>query len=75
MPYFKCKDPKIIKAKFSCKCKGCSAQIKKGELLYYWPIGKKAYCATCGEPYYRDFISSAQDEMFYHGQYSYSSQF
>jgi rRNA maturation endonuclease Nob1 len=63
------RDPKIMKARFNSTCRGCNSQIKKGETLYYWPIGKKAYCATCGDPYYRDFIESAQDEMFYQSQY------
>ena len=64
-------DPKVMKAKFSGKCAAmrCNTKIKKGELMYYWPKARKAYCESCGHADYASFLESKQDEFFYQSLY------
>ena len=57
----------MITARFSSNCEKCKAKIKKGDEIYYWPNGRKAYCMKCGEADYRQFLSSAADEEVYSG--------
>lgn len=63
------KDPYPLKARFDSDCAGCGKRIRKGDQIYYWPDGRKAYCEACGEPEYRLFLGSKQDEVFYQSQY------
>ena len=60
-------DPRQITAKFTSTCAQCHCQIKKGDDIYYWPNSQKAYCSVCGEPDYRQFLSSKADEDTFHG--------
>ena len=36
-------DPKIITARFNSKCQETGREIKKGESILYYPIGKAVY--------------------------------
>jgi len=60
-------DPRSITAKFESTCSKCGVKISKGDVIYYWPKGKKVMCAACGEPEYRQFLSMAADEDVYNG--------
>lgn len=59
-------DPRQITARFSSDCIKCGCRIQKGEQFFYWPNGSEAYCYSCGEPLYRQFLSSKADEEVYH---------
>ena len=62
-------DPYPLKARFDSDCAGCGKRIRKGDSIYYWPNGRKAYC-ECGEKDYRAFLAAKQDEAWYQSQYS-----
>jgi len=62
-------DPKIMFAKFSSVCPKCNKKINKSDRIVYFPNGKKAFCYSCGEQDYLDFISSAIDEDNYNRGY------
>ena len=36
-------DPRMIKARFKCKCAETGKPINKGDQCIYYPIGKKVY--------------------------------
>lgn len=60
-------DPKWIRAKFRGKCCRCHAEIKKGDLIYWYPLSRAVYCdgADCGVSESRSFESSAMDDDLY----------
>jgi hypothetical protein len=60
-------DPRQITARFASSCSKCSAKIKKGAEIYYWPSSREVFCIKCGDQPYREFLSSAADEDFYNG--------
>jgi len=60
-------DPRQITAKFNSTCAQCHCPIKKGDDIYYWPNSQKAYCSSCGESDFRQFLSSKADEDTFHG--------
>ena len=57
-------DPYWLNARFASKCAKCSKVISRGERVFYYPLGKKAYCETCGQPMALEFALSVQDEGF-----------
>jgi hypothetical protein len=56
------KDPRILKAKFKSRCPKCRREISPGEQIIYWPITRTAFCWSCGELDYLEFLSAAADE-------------
>lgn len=56
------KDPRWTKAKFASVCCQCGAAIAKFAKIFYYPIGKKVYCAKCGEPHAARFAAEVADE-------------
>lgn len=55
-------DPKKMTSKFASKCKRCLKKIKKGDEIYYFPIGKSVYCKTCGKEDFDKFQNSIELE-------------
>jgi hypothetical protein len=60
-------DPRQISARFDSSCSKCNCKLKKGDEIFYWPSNRKAYCFTCGESDYLQFLSSKADEEVFHG--------
>jgi hypothetical protein len=60
-------DPYWLTAKFPGQCakKDCTDQIKKGDSIFYYPRGKKAFVGQCAENAAADFDSCTFDEMVY----------
>lgn len=60
-------DPKWMTTRFASKCAKCAAPINKGDDLFYYPNGKRAYGSKCGcaDEYSRDFDAAAFDESVY----------
>jgi len=50
-------DPRWMNASFEGVCKRCNKHIKKGEAIFYYPMGKATYCAdnNCGMQESRNF--------------------
>lgn len=68
--YLNCnRDPRWIKAKFSGTCAGCKGDVMAGEDAYYFPVGRKIFCSTCGEIEHGRFQDAVADEKFYNSQY------
>lgn len=61
------KDPFWMTARFSSPCGNpdCHYQIRKGENIFYFPLGKKAYCQHCGNARERQFQAEIFDESVY----------
>ena len=57
-------DPYWTSARFNSTCP-CGDKIEKGESIFYYPKGKKAYCAECGESESARFEGAALDEYLY----------
>ncbi len=55
-------DPKLMKAKYSGKCKKCGKPIPPGEPIIYWPATHEAFHKACGEDDYRQSTLAIQDE-------------
>lgn len=47
MPYYQ-HDPRWIAARYGRTCAGCGAEIRKGERIYFYPLGQKSYGNSCG---------------------------
>ncbi len=64
-------DPKWLTARFASKCAKCNALISKGDEIFYYPNGKRAYGSKCGcaDDASGDFEAAAFDESVYSGQY------
>jgi hypothetical protein len=62
-------DPYWTEARFDSDCTRCGRRIKKGERIFYYPNGRKAYCADdgCGQDCSREFDAAAFDEAQYNG--------
>lgn len=59
-------DPYWTTAKFQSKCSKCGRVIPKGNQIFYYPKGKKVFCAdACGTDAYQDFLAHAEDEYAY----------
>lgn len=58
-------DPFWMQSKFRSKCSKCGQEITKGEHIFYYPIGRSAYCKVCGEDASAAFESMAEDEDMY----------
>lgn len=69
MPYYK-NDPRRITAKFTSSCSKCHKTVRWGDKIIYYPLHKHVFCEPCGEPEYRQFLSSAHEEDGY-GPYAY----
>lgn len=61
---FYSKDPFWMKAKYEGKCSDCKEVIKKGDDMWYYPIGKHTLCKKCGESAEAKFLEQVQDEEF-----------
>lgn len=59
-------DPYWLNARFNSICAGknCNNTIKKGEKIFYYPIGKKAYCTICGQTCEQDFLTCTNNLMY-----------
>lgn len=55
-------DPFWMKAKFSSQCAKCKKPIEKGTEIFFYPKGKKAYCAVCGKTAEQDFRDCCEME-------------
>lgn len=44
-------DPYWTTARYKSKCRGCGAEIQKGDRFFYYPAQQQAYCAgdNCGK--------------------------
>jgi hypothetical protein len=60
-------DPRWTKAKFTSTCCQCGAAVAKLAKIFYFPIGKKVYCAKCGEPHAARFAAEVADEEMMRG--------
>ena len=60
-------DPYWLKARFPSRCTtaGCSAEIHKGDRIFYYPKEKRALCPACGETASLAFEAAKADEEFY----------
>lgn len=58
-------DPFWMTAKFkgTCATTGCDDPIRRGDRIFYYPNGKKAYVGTCAAAADRDFGSTSFDEF------------
>jgi hypothetical protein len=61
---FYSKDPFWMKAKYEGKCSDCKEVIKKGDQMWYYPIGKVTMCQKCGAAAEAKFLEQVQDEEF-----------
>jgi len=43
----------------------CQTLLPRGAVAYYWPQTRTLFCTNCGEPEYRNYLSSAADEEVY----------
>lgn len=60
------RDPGWLTAKFPSDCAGnCGQRIAKGDRIFYYPKGKRAYGERCGcgDANSRDFAAHAFDEQ------------
>lgn len=57
-------DPYWLTARFTGTCAGrtCDHPIRKGDRIFYYPNGRKAYVGPCAEAAAADFDSAAFDE-------------
>ena len=56
-------DPRWIPTRYESHCCKCGRLIRKGDQIFYYPKGRKVYCAdACGTDAYQDFLTHAQDE-------------
>jgi hypothetical protein len=67
------RDPRWLTARFAsaCACGDRSHRIERGERVFYYPIGKRAYVGACAERNARDFESCVFDESAYVGDPDY----
>jgi hypothetical protein len=60
-------DPYWLNARFESQCK-CGCKVKRGDRIFYYPNGKTALCAKCGEAAAAEFQGAAMDEAMMTGQ-------
>jgi hypothetical protein len=58
------RDPHWLEARYAspCACGNTAHQIKRGDRVFYYPIGRRAYTGACAESASNDFLSAAGDE-------------
>jgi hypothetical protein len=61
------RDPFRMVSRYAGKCAKCGADFNAGELIFYYPNGKKAYSGACARQAEADFVSAAGDEAAYNG--------
>lgn len=63
-------DPRWITARYAgiCAGRGCEEPIAKGDRIFYYPKGKKAYAGACAEAAARDFADMSEAEAMLGGQ-------
>lgn len=61
------RDPYWLTARFASTCagKGCNDPIKKGDRIFFYPIGKHAYVGPCADAASRDFETCVFNEEMY----------
>jgi hypothetical protein len=57
-------DPRYITTKFKSTCNTCEKSLPKGTTAIYFPATRKVCCVPCGEPDFRAFQESVEDERF-----------
>lgn len=64
-------DPYWLDARFAsaCACGNPDHHIRKGDRIFYYPKGKKAFVGPCADANARDFESCVADEDFYNRAY------
>jgi len=63
-------DPYWTTAKFPSTCYDCKEPIGRHARIFYYPKGKRVFCAKCGQVEYQQFRQAAEDEYAYnHGGY------
>lgn len=67
--YHQSRDPYWMTARFSSACCKCKRTIRKGEKIFYYPTGRSAYCAECGQGPSREFYAAVDDERNYGSAY------
>lgn len=58
-------DPFPIIAKFDSNCSCCKEPIKKGDKIYFYPIGKKVECWGCSQTTRELMIDERISDMTY----------
>ena len=63
------KDPYWLSARFASDCSQCRRSIKKGEDIFYYPIGKRVLCnhPACGGAASAEFEGARADEDRFNG--------
>lgn len=57
-------DPYWITARFESLCK-CGEKVKRGDLVFYYPLSRTVLCPKCSIPAAREFNECLQDERGY----------
>lgn len=69
MPHYK-NDPYWMTARFACQSANRDgAEIKKGDRIFYYPSGRKAFVGAEAEAASRDFQACAEDEAMATGNW------
>lgn len=55
-------DPRWILTRRTGTCGKCHHEYPAGTRAFYYPLGKKTYCAECANHAARDFAAAAQDD-------------
>lgn len=55
-------DPRWMTARFASTCQ-CGEPIKAGDRIFYYPIGRKAVCESCGKQGQRDLNAEISMEL------------
>lgn len=58
------RDPRWLDARFAGKCAGCGAAFRKGDRIFYFPIGKRAVSGECAERAAAEFRAMVADEAY-----------
>ncbi len=61
-------DPFPLTVRYAGRCSRCGCALAKGAPAFYWPSSRQVLCTACGEPEYRGFLASAEDEDWYLSQ-------
>ena len=60
-------DPRPLRIRYKTTCKKCGKRLPVNEIAYYWPSSVTILCTVCGEPEFRQFLSSVCDENVFNG--------
>jgi hypothetical protein len=55
-------DPHWLHAIYSGTCAGCGEEFEAGELIFYYPNGRKVFTGKCAEKAAADFAACVADE-------------